>query len=101
VPPERREFLTAPVQAIGPLMPPPPPGRFTWTSGNVVRTGRIGDPLEGGRGSALEEGEVVCPLMTEVQRKLLASWQRAGYDGYGGWLGYKRNKTDAEVQEPA
>jgi hypothetical protein len=37
--------------------------------------------------------------MTEVQRKLLASWQRAGYDGYGGWLGYKRNKTDAEVQE--
>jgi hypothetical protein len=39
--------------------------------------------------------------MTEVQRKLLASWQRAGYDGFGGWLGYayKRNKTDANAQE--
>jgi hypothetical protein len=39
--------------------------------------------------------------MTEVQRKLLASWQRTGYDGYGGWLGYKRSKTDAEVRERA
>ena len=34
--------------------------------------------------------------MTEVLRKLLASWQRDGYDGYGGWLGYKRNKTEAQ-----
>ena len=38
--------------------------------------------------------------MTEVQRKLLASWQRAGYDGYGGWLGYKRNKTEAQSAAP-
>jgi hypothetical protein len=37
--------------------------------------------------------------MTEVHRKLIASWQRTGYDVYGGWLGYKRDKTDAKTQE--
>jgi hypothetical protein len=43
---------------------------------------------------------IQSPVLTpENHRKLLASWQRTGYDGYGGWLGYKRDKTDAKTQE--
>ncbi len=63
-PPERCEFLTAVLPALGPLMPPPPPGA---EPGHPVLTlaepGALATVLERAGLRVVEEGETACPFV--------------------------------------
>ena len=63
-PPERCEFLTAVLPALGPLMPPPPPGA---EPGHPVLTlaepGALATVLERAGLRFVEEGETACPFV--------------------------------------
>jgi SAM-dependent methyltransferase len=63
-PPERCEFLSAVLPALGPLMPPPPPGA---EPGHPVLTlsepGALATVLERAGLRVVEEGETACPFV--------------------------------------
>jgi len=63
-PPERCEFLTSVLPALGPLMPPPPPGA---EPGRPVLTlaepGALATVLERAGLRFVEEGETACPFV--------------------------------------
>lgn len=62
-PPERCEFLTAGMPALGPLKPPPPPGAPPPHPGAMSEPGALAAPLKSAGGHVVEEGEVVCPFV--------------------------------------
>jgi SAM-dependent methyltransferase len=62
-PPERCEFLTAVMPAIGPLMPPPPPGATPPNPGALSRPGALAASLEDAGLRVLDEREVSCPFV--------------------------------------
>jgi SAM-dependent methyltransferase len=71
-PPERCEFLAALLQAIGPLMPPPPPGAPPQHPGALSEPGALAAVLERAGLRVVEEGEVACPF---VFASAEASWR--------------------------
>ncbi|MCI0395565.1 MAG: class I SAM-dependent methyltransferase [Chloroflexi bacterium] len=60
---ERCEFLTAVMPAIGPLMPPPPPGATPAKPGALSEPGALAAVLEQAGLCVVEEGEVACPFV--------------------------------------
>jgi SAM-dependent methyltransferase len=71
-PPERREFLTAVMPALGPLMPPPPPGASPPHPGALSEPGALAALLNGAGLRVAEEGEVACPFVFPSTE---ASWR--------------------------
>jgi SAM-dependent methyltransferase len=62
-PPEKCEFLTAVMPALGPLMPPPPPGASPPHPGALSEPGALAGALKTAGLRVVEEGEVVCPFV--------------------------------------
>lgn len=63
-PPERCEFLTAMMPALGPLMPPPPPGvEGPHPVLSLSQPGALAAVLERAGLRVIEEGEVACPFV--------------------------------------
>ena len=62
-PPERCEFLTAVMPALGRLMPPPPPGAPTQHPGALSEPGALAAVLGRAGLRVMEEGEVACPFV--------------------------------------
>jgi SAM-dependent methyltransferase len=62
-PPERCEILTAAMPAIGPLMPPPPPGVPPQHPGALSEPGALAAVLERAELHCVEEGDVACPFV--------------------------------------
>jgi SAM-dependent methyltransferase len=62
-PPERCELLSAALAAVGPLMPPPPPGVPPPHPGALSQPGALAAVLERAGLRVVEEGEVVCPFI--------------------------------------
>jgi SAM-dependent methyltransferase len=62
-PPERCELLTALMSAIGPLMPPPPPGASPGHPGALSEPGALAAVLKRAGLRVVEEGEVACPFV--------------------------------------
>jgi SAM-dependent methyltransferase len=62
-PPERCEFLSAVMPALGPLMPPPPPGTAPQRPGALSEPGALAAVLGRAGLRAVEEGEVACPFV--------------------------------------
>jgi SAM-dependent methyltransferase len=62
-PPERCQFLTAVMPALGPLMPPPPPGARPPHPGTLSEPGALGALLNGAGLRVVGEGEVACPFV--------------------------------------
>lgn len=62
-PPERCELLSAALAAIGPLMPPPPPGASPPHPGALAQPGALAAVLKQAGLSVVEEGEVACPFI--------------------------------------
>jgi len=71
-PPERCEFLTAVMPALGPLMPPPPPGASPGHPGTLSEPGALAAVLERAGLRVVEEGEVACPFVFPSAE---ASWR--------------------------
>jgi SAM-dependent methyltransferase len=71
-PPERCEFLAAALSAVGPLMPPPPPGRQPGHPGVLSQPGELAAVLERAGLRVIDEGQVACPF---VFPSLEASWR--------------------------
>jgi SAM-dependent methyltransferase len=71
-PPERCEFLTAVIPAVGPLMPPPPPGAHPPNPAALSQPGALAGALERAGLRVLEEAEVSCPF---VFPSVEASWR--------------------------
>ncbi|HEX7121610.1 MAG TPA: class I SAM-dependent methyltransferase [Gemmatimonadaceae bacterium] len=71
-PPEKCEFLRAVMPALGPLMPPPPPGASPPHPGALSQPGALAGVLNAAGLRVLEEGEVACPF---VFPSLEASWR--------------------------
>lgn len=69
-PPERCEFLTAVMPALGPLLPPPPPGASR--PGALSEPGALAALLEGAGLAVVDEGEVACPFVFPSTK---ASWR--------------------------
>ena len=70
-PPERCEFLTAWMPAVGPLMPPPPPGA-PGKPGALSEPGALAAMLERASLRVVNEGEVACPFVFPSAE---ASWR--------------------------
>ena len=62
-PPERCEFLTAVMPALGPLMPPPPPGASPPHPGALSEPGALAAVLKRAGLRVVEGGEVACPFV--------------------------------------
>jgi SAM-dependent methyltransferase len=62
-PPERCEFLAALKSAVGPLMPPPPPGVPPPHPGTLSEPGALAAVLKRADLRVVEEGEVSCPFV--------------------------------------
>jgi SAM-dependent methyltransferase len=62
-PPERSEFLSALLSAIGPLMPPPPPGVRPAHPAALAAPGALASVLTNAGLHLIEEGEVACPFV--------------------------------------
>lgn len=71
-PPEKCEFLAAVMPALGPLLPPPPPGATPPHPGALSQPGALAGLLEEAGLRVVEEGEVACPF---VFPSLEASWR--------------------------
>jgi SAM-dependent methyltransferase len=71
-PPERCEFLTALISAIGPLMPPPPPGTLPAHPAALAEPGALAAVLKQAGLHLVEEGEVACPFVFPSAE---ASWR--------------------------
>lgn len=69
-PPERCELLAAVMPALGPLMPPPPPGAPP--PGALSKPGALAALLKGVGLHVVEEGEVACPFVFPSTE---ASWR--------------------------
>lgn len=70
--PERCLFLTAWMAAVGPLMPPPPPGTSPGKPGALSEPGTLAAGLERAALRVVEQGEVSCPF---VFPNLETSWR--------------------------
>jgi SAM-dependent methyltransferase len=62
-PPERCEFLTSVMRAVGPLMPPPPPGAPAGGPGALAAPGALANLLEEAGLRPVDGGEVSCPFV--------------------------------------
>jgi SAM-dependent methyltransferase len=62
-PPERCELLRDLLPAIGPLMPPPPPGAKPGHPGALAAPGALAGVLEAAGLKVVHEGEVDCPFV--------------------------------------
>lgn len=62
-PPDRCEFLSAVMPALGPLMQPPPPGVSPPHPGALSQPGALADLLKGAGLRVVGEGEVACPFV--------------------------------------
>jgi SAM-dependent methyltransferase len=71
-PPERCELLTAVMPALGPLMPPPPPGSLPPHPGALSRPGALAAVLKEAGLRVVDEGEVACPFVFPSTE---ASWR--------------------------
>jgi SAM-dependent methyltransferase len=71
-PPERCEFLSAVMPAVGALMPPPPPGAAPGHPGALSEPGALAAVLDRAGLRVVEEGEVACPF---VFASAEASWR--------------------------
>ncbi len=71
-PPERCEFLSAVMPALGPLMPPPPPGTSPPHPGALSEPGALAGMLQAAGLRVVEEGEVACPFVFPSTE---ASWR--------------------------
>lgn len=70
--PTECEFLSAWLPAIGPLMPPPPPGAPVAKPGALSEPGMLPALLEGAGLRVVDQGRVACPF---VFPDLEASWR--------------------------
>ncbi len=70
--PEECEFLAAWIPAVGPLMPPPPPGGPAGKPGALSEPGALGALLKRAGLRVIGEGRVACPF---VFPDLEASWR--------------------------
>jgi SAM-dependent methyltransferase len=71
-PPEKCEFLRAVMPALGPLMPPLPPGAAPPHPGALSEPGALAGLLEAAGLRVVEEGEVACPFVFPSTE---ASWR--------------------------
>lgn len=71
-PPEKCEFLRAVMPALGPLMPPPPPGASPPHPGALSEPGALAGLLQAAGLCVVEEGEVACPFVFPSSE---ASWR--------------------------
>jgi SAM-dependent methyltransferase len=71
-PPQRCEFLAAVMPALGPLLPPPPPGVVPAHPGALSEPGALAAVLEVAGLRPVEAGEVACPF---VFPNIEASWR--------------------------
>jgi SAM-dependent methyltransferase len=71
-PPEKCEFLTAVMPALGPLMPAPPPGAPPPHPGALSEPGALAAVLKEAGLRVVEEGEVACPFIFPSTE---ASWR--------------------------
>jgi hypothetical protein len=71
-PPQRCEFLTAVMPALGPLMPPPPAGAPPPHPGALSEPGALAALLKSAGLRVVEEGEVACPFVFPSTE---ASWR--------------------------
>ncbi len=71
-PPERCELLTALIQAVGPLMPPPPPGAPRAHPAALAEPGALAAIVKRAGLRVVEEGEVACPFVFPSAE---ASWR--------------------------
>jgi SAM-dependent methyltransferase len=71
-PPERCETLAVLMQAVGPLMSPPPPGTPTGHPGVLSEPGALSTVLERAGLRVVEQGEVACPFVFSSAE---ASWR--------------------------
>lgn len=71
-PPARCEFLSTALAAVGPLMPPAPPGAPPPHPGALAEPGALAGVLKEAGLQAVEEGEVSCPF---VFPSVEASWR--------------------------
>jgi SAM-dependent methyltransferase len=62
-PPERCEFLSSLMRAVGPLMPPPPPGAPAGGPGALAAPGALAGVLAQAGLRPVDEGEVSCPFV--------------------------------------
>jgi SAM-dependent methyltransferase len=71
-PPARCEFLTAVMPALGPLLPPPPPGASPPHPGALAEPGALAGVLERAGLRVVQEGDVSCPFVFPSAE---ASWR--------------------------
>lgn len=71
-PPERCELLTALLQSIGPLMPPPPPDSPAQHPATLSEPGALAAVLDRAGLRVVDEGEVACPFVFPNSE---ASWR--------------------------
>ncbi|HEX5221712.1 MAG TPA: class I SAM-dependent methyltransferase [Verrucomicrobiae bacterium] len=71
-PPERCQFLAAVMPALGPLMPPPPPGTLPPHPGALSQPGALAALLKSAGLRVVDEGEVACPFVFPSAE---ASWR--------------------------
>jgi SAM-dependent methyltransferase len=62
-PPEKCQFLTAVMPALGPLLPPPPPGASPPHPGALSEPGALAALLKQAGLRVVDEGEVACPFV--------------------------------------
>lgn len=70
-PPERCELLRDLIPAVGPLMPPPPPGTAPGHPGALSAPGALAHVLTNAGLRVVDQGEVACPFVFPNQE---ASW---------------------------
>ncbi|HEY0878735.1 MAG TPA: methyltransferase domain-containing protein [Zeimonas sp.] len=70
-PPERCELLRDLIPAVGPLMPPPPPGTAPGHPGALSAPGALADVLTNAGLRVVDQGEVACPFVFPNQE---VSW---------------------------
>lgn len=71
-PPSRCEALTSMMSAVGPLMPPPPPGAPPRGPGALAEPGALAGVLKQAGLRVVDEGEAACPF---VFPNLETSWR--------------------------
>jgi SAM-dependent methyltransferase len=71
-PPERCEFLSAVMPALGPLLPPPPPGAQPPHPGALSEPGALAGVLRSAGLRVVDEGEIACPFVFPSTE---ASWR--------------------------
>ncbi len=71
-PPEKCEFLTAVMPALGPLLPPPPPGTSPSHPGALSEPGALAGLLAAAGLRVVDQGEVACPFVFPSTE---ASWR--------------------------